>query len=111
MDEDRDLVTIRTFETELDAHLVRNILNEQGVPAVVAGSTSFDGMIDSAIQLNVRRIELEKAEEILKEFESEQPDLIPEWTCVCGETVDEGFVTCWNCGRHHPDFSGDDEEE
>ena len=105
MDEDRDLVTIRTFETELDAHMIRNVLNDQGIPAIVAGSTSFDGMLDSAIQLNVRRIDYEKAEAFLKELESEEPETVAEWQCACGETVDEGFVTCWSCGQDHPDFT------
>ena len=109
MDEDRELVTIRTFETELDAHLVRNILNDQGIAAVVAGSTSFDGVLESAIQLNVRKIDAEQAESILKDFEAEVPESVPEWTCECGETVDEGFVTCWSCGRDHPDFADSEE--
>jgi len=29
--------------------------------------------------------------------------LVPEWTCDCGATVDEGFQVCWSCGQACPD--------
>ncbi|MFC5496708.1 DUF2007 domain-containing protein [Caenimonas terrae] len=25
------------------------------------------------------------------------------WTCACGELVEGGFESCWNCGRPMPD--------
>ena len=27
----------------------------------------------------------------------------PEWTCVCGETIDGSFGACWSCGASAPE--------
>ena len=112
MDEDKELVTIARFEDELEAHMLRNELNNQGIPAMVAGNNAtgfgLDG-ISASVQVNVRKIDEELAKEFIKQLAEEEANAptIEEWKCPCGETVDEGFYVCWSCGFDYEDLNQD----
>ncbi|MCH6257572.1 DUF2007 domain-containing protein [Puniceicoccaceae bacterium K14] len=42
----------------------------------------------------------EKAQTIIKEFNSSSKSRTAAWTCPkCDSEVDEGFSECWNCGN------------
>ena len=43
--------------------------------------------------------QLEPARALLRQLQS-----IPQrrWRCACGELVEGGFESCWNCGREMP---------
>ena len=102
------LVTLATFDNPMDAHLLRNQLQNAGIDATVANeaSTSVLGATIVGpsrafwIEVIIREADAKAALLVKEQFlagagndESE----IPEWKCNCGETVDAGFAVCWNC--------------
>jgi len=76
------LVVLSTFESSVEAHLFKNELENNGIRASVSNenSTAIFGATIGGDSEN---------------------GLISEWTCNCGETVDEGFAVCWSCGADH----------
>lgn len=47
--------------------------------------------------------DLDEATRILAEVKDSLREKSPSWVCTnCGETVDEGFGECWNCGSEMP---------
>ena len=103
---DKNLVRLAAFEYEYEAILLRNALNERGIPAWVTGGdgvNTFGAGLTAAglvgVDVNIREIDLEPANEILANIETGRDEVhIPEWKCGCGESVDEGFAVCWSCG-------------
>jgi len=100
------LIVLATFNSSTDAHLLRNVLEENGVDARVGNETTtaiFGATIagpSSAfwIEVLVLKSDAEKALEIKNRFlANTDGSPIPEWTCKCGETVDAGFAVCWSC--------------
>jgi len=96
------LVVLADYSDALVAHSVRILLEASGVEAHVTGDTPSEHGLDRA-QVLVRQADLELARQIVTEVPPASEILIPEWICVCGETVDEGFHRCWACGLEHPD--------
>ena len=101
-----DLLRVALYESEAEAQLAQAALKEQGIDAKLTGNEasalglSLEGADD--IEVIVRRDEYDRAEAILKELATVEPDHIPAWTCKqCGEEVDEGFAICWNCGADY----------
>ena len=110
--DDRNLVRIATFEYEHQALMCRNILNDNGIPAWVTGGDGVNtfgaGLTASGlvgVDVSIHKINVEAAKKVLAKFEREQKEtVIPEWTCACGEKVDEGFSLCWSCGADIEDL-------
>ena len=107
------LVVLSTFESSVEAHLFKNELENNGIRASVSNENStaiFGATIGGSssafwIEVCVMEADAERGLEIKTEWTSRSDDsengLISEWTCNCGETVDEGFAVCWNCGADH----------
>ena len=103
------LIVLATFESSVEAHLLRNDLEAQGVEARIANETStsifgptFAGPSSAFwIEVLVMKQDAEKALAIKTEFlaktTGDDEQEIPEWKCHCGEVVDSGFAVCWNC--------------
>ena len=105
--EGEKLTVLATFSAPLEAHTLKNALIAESIPAVIGNESSaplFGASIagqSSAfwVEVLVRESDAAAALEIKKQFLKSGPaeTEIPEWSCVCGKTVDEGFSVCWNC--------------
>src|SRR5512145_3212586 len=93
-----------------DAHLLKALLEGEGIPARVIGEFLFGcrGEVpispDSLPSVWVEDdSDCGKAEEIIRQYrlnESGSGDSGEEWTCAgCGETNERLFTECWQCGR------------
>ncbi len=104
-EDDRNLVRLAAFEHEHEAVMLRNRLNDQGIPAWVSGGDGvniFGAGLTAAglvgVDVNIPQIDLETAQAVLAELKKEEEIITPSWVCQCGEEVDEGFAVCWSCG-------------
>ena len=107
------LVVLSTFESAIEAHFFKNELENHGIRAAVGNETSTAifgptiGGPSSAFWIEVLVLEedAERGLEVKKEWNSKSDNSeqveISEWTCECGETVDEGFAVCWSCGAEY----------
>ena len=103
-----ELIVLATFENSPEAHCLRGELENNGIAATVSnelsaqvvGASLFGRISAIWIEVLVLKSDAEAALEIKNRFQAEQSDSkssIPEWSCKCGETVDEGFGQCWSC--------------
>lgn len=107
------LVTLAEFDNSIEAHALKDMLGINGIESRVtnesmSASLGFLAGTTSSFSPSVMILEsdAEAALAIKQEFLARdvvQPTTISEWTCSCGETVDEGFEVCWNCGSLHAD--------
>ena len=109
------LLVLATFDNSIDAHLFRNELESHGIPASVnnENTTALFGTTITGpssafwVEVLIMEADAERGLEIKNEWNSRRevddaPSEIPQWHCTCGETVDEGFAVCWNCGFEWP---------
>ena len=98
--------------TEL--HIVKALLEAQGLEAVTRNenvwtlgeSTRSDikvwpslWIVDDACETAARRVI-----EGYNAAKAERPGRRRVWRCLqCGETLEEQFTACWNCGAEQPD--------
>ncbi len=105
MKEDYELKTLAKFGNEQQAHLLRGELNNQGIPAVVAGDnpwgiTGGNARMLRAFHVSVRKIDYDRARQVMEELQAaSEREKSPAWRCQCGAQVDEGFLVCWSCGQ------------
>ena len=107
------LVTLAEFDNSIEAHALKDMLGINGIESRVtnesmSASLGFLAGTTSSFSPSVMILEsdAEAALAIKQEFLARdvvQPTTISEWTCSCGEMVDEGFEVCWNCGSLHAD--------
>ena len=105
------LVTLAEFDNSIEAHALKDMLAINGIESRVtnesmSASLGFLAGTTSSFSPSVMILEsdAEAALAIKQEFlagDVGQPMTVSEWTCSCGETVDEGFEVCWNCGSLH----------
>ena len=104
------LIVLSTFDNSVDAHLFKNELENNGIQASINNETTtaiFGATIAGSssafwIEVLIMESDANRALEIKNSWNSDSADGddggIAEWICKCGETVDEGFALCWNCG-------------
>ena len=102
---------VYSARNEVDAHLVKGFLDEQGIESVVhgAGLSMILGEIttsDTLPSIWVREEDLDRAIEAVAGFKADaipaQPISDP-WTCPkCGESIEPQFTECWSCGESKP---------
>lgn len=90
------------------AHLVRNAIDQIGVPAIVRndGTTTLMELPTVATWAEVwvaAGDRLGEVEQIVAEVVSNKPSNAEAWTCGCGETVEGSFGACWSCGAPAPE--------
>ena len=107
---DGKLVTLAVFANSAEAHITRSILELNGIQSHVVNDSSVNGIFGSSmsaastgfgVEVMIHQSNSKRAFELLSETKHDTP--IPEWTCKCGETVDEGFSVCWNCLAEFPE--------
>ncbi len=86
------------------AHL-KNVLEAEGIACVLKGENLFSAFGEIPAQgiwpqlFVVNAIEAQRAVELIREsLEENDSDAAP-WVCdSCGESVDDQFAVCWQCG-------------
>ena len=90
------------------AHLVRNAIDQIGVPVVVRndGAVTLTEVPTMAAWAEVwvaAGDRLGEVEQIVAEVVSDTPQRTEAWACACGETVEGAFGACWSCGASAPE--------
>lgn len=96
-----------------DAHLLRALLEGEGIPADVIGEFLYSCRGEVPISPDslpsvwvVDDSDCEKAQEIIRQYrlaEDAPGDDGEEWKCSgCGETNEGLFTECWQCGKSRP---------
>lgn len=101
-----DLVAVYRGTNVAEAHLVRNLLLEQGIDAFVSQqSAAFGGLPFEAPDLFVHRRDQSQAADIVARYQQSQLERSerPDWTCPsCGVSVLGLHDQCDNCGAEKP---------
>lgn len=91
------------------AHLVRNAIDQIGVPAIVRNDGTAT-LMDLPTVANWAEVwvsagdRLGEVEQIVSEVVSNAASDAAAWTCAeCGEAVEGQFGTCWSCGSAAPE--------
>lgn len=111
MEDPNDLVSVYQAENVTEAHLVKNLLADEGIEAAVAEENDAITLSITPPDILVRRRDEAKARVIIEEYDAEQVRRAdrPDWTCpACGVTVVGAFDECDACGAIRP---GSEEEE
>ena len=108
---DTPLTKLCVAANAVDAHMLRHLLEQEGICAVVRG----DGMVPlqggSLFRMETRPSvwvlsdeRLTRAHELAEEFAAggASDGNARTWECRCGESVEEQFGECWSCGRSKP---------
>lgn len=90
-----------------EAHLVRGLLENAGIAAVVQNDVLTTGvgeivedLVPSVCILD--ESQAEQAAEIVRDWMHAEPAASP-WECPkCGEQIDGRFTSCWECGTERP---------
>lgn len=103
---DDDLVTLASFTTGSEAHVLRPLLEANGIQSAVTGEETnatfgFGSSTDPnvfGVKVLVKRKDVSEAR-LIMQVPAAADIMIPEWKCSCGEQVDKGFAVCWSCGQ------------
>ena len=101
-----DLVALASFKTPTEAHLLKLLLEANGIQAAVTGEQAnaafgFGSGTDAnvfGVKVMVKRNDLPEAK-LVMQVPAAADVMIPAWNCGCGAEVDEGFSICWSCGQ------------
>ena len=108
-----------TGRDEMDAHFVKNLLQQEGIEAVVTGDNLVNAIgtlplsAKSLPGVYVNDADEERATLIVRDYQQvdrvnaeETVEDTPRatWKCAnCGEAVEEQFSECWKCGHARPE--------
>lgn len=113
MDKPDDLVSVYQGENVTESHFVKNLINDEGIDAVVAGEHEPFSLPWSHTDVLVRRADEARARAIVDRYDAEQERRAerPDWTCAaCGAAVVGAFDQCDVCGADRPGSEEPDEE-
>ena len=85
-----DLVTVYKAENSTEAHLVKNLLADEGIEAAVAEEHEQITLNITPTEILVRRSDEARARIVIEEYDEEQERRAnrPDWKCpACGATV------------------------
>jgi hypothetical protein len=73
---DRELVTVYTAGESIQANIVRNALEAEGIPAYIEGGrqAAFDGLSGIEIKIQVAEEDVERATEFLERHDRQRRD-------------------------------------
>ncbi len=116
MSDPDELVTIYEAENATEAHLVKNLLADEEIQAVVADENEPFSLTITPTEVLVRRADESRARAVIEVYDAEQERRAerPDWTCpACGATVIGALDDCESCGAERPgsESQGDAEEE
>ena len=108
-----DLKRIYVAANAVEAHMLKDLLGQEHIEAVVRGDDFVPLQGGSLFRMEIRPSvwvlddeRLPRARELAVEFGSGPAERGPgTWRCRCGETVEAQFSECWSCGRARPDES------
>lgn len=96
----------------IDAHLLRALLEQEGIPAVVRGDDAVPLQGGTLFTMEVRPSvwvfddeRCDRARALADDYGRRAKSTAPVsgaeagWACRCGEVVEGQFSECWNCGR------------
>ncbi|HEX4124807.1 MAG TPA: DUF2007 domain-containing protein [Tepidisphaeraceae bacterium] len=103
----------------MDARFVQGLLGREGIEAAVEGEVLPEPTGVALPTVWVRNEDMARAEPIVQEYRRREMSRreTPEsarstWTCpACGESVEEQFTNCWNCGTAKPGSDAADAAE
>ena len=97
------------------AHLLRGLLEAEGIEAVVIGEFGFNVRGEAPMTEEtlprvcvVNAADAERGRAIAVSFDAGGPGAGPaaSWTCPqCGEAIEAQFGECWKCGASKPGVS------
>lgn len=106
MEDPNDLVSVYQGENVTEAHLVKNLLLDEGIDASVSEENEpFASLPIVPPDVLVRRADEARARKIVERYDAEQVARAdrPDWTCPkCGATVVGAFDICDACGADRP---------
>jgi len=111
MDPNEELVAVYEAAHVTEAHLVKNLLLDEGIQAMVSEENEPLDLPITPPHVLVRQSDAAKARQIIEEYEDQEIERAerPDWKCVkCGATVIGAFDECDACGADRP---GSEEDE
>jgi hypothetical protein len=114
MTDPQDLVSIYQATNVTEAHMVKNLLIDEGIDAQVSEENEpLAGLPIAQCDVLVRVSDQQQAETIVGEYEQSLIERAerPDWTCPsCKAIVIGAFDECDNCGAMRPGLEIDAEE-
>jgi hypothetical protein len=111
MSDPEDLVSIYQAANVTEAHLVKNLVLDAGIRAVVSEENEpLAGLSIAAPHVLVHQRDFIRAEQIIEQYEERQVARVegPQWKCpACGAMNYAGYDSCDTCGAAGPNESGD----
>lgn len=97
--------------TTAEAHLVKGLLESEGIAAEVRGEVLAGILGDIPLMENrpsvwVEERDASRANGIVRDFQHARVAAGEAWRCDCGETLDAQFTACWRCGRSRAEQPG-----
>ena len=100
---------IYTATNPVDAHLLKGVLESEGIPAVVQGEFLWNtrGEVPISAETSpsvwvIDDMDYDRAVELVKVFQYSAEGIdsaSPEWQCdKCNESNEGQFTECWHCG-------------
>ena len=102
---------VYTADNPTEAHLVKGLLEAEGIESVVQGEHLFPlrGIIPVTADTNptvcvVNEADFDQARSIAKTYDQGTHSGQPKsWGCpLCGEELEGQFTACWKCGAIRP---------
>ena len=99
----RELLPLAYFGSVIEADQVRAMLERHEIPTRIDGEAAGNVLAMmpalTRVQLLVRRDDLARAQQLLREFENRLDQPGEPWYCGrCEEIIEGGFEVCWSCG-------------
>ena len=103
------MIRVYTAADPADAQLVCNLLNANGMKAVVQGENLWGArgalplVPSTAPSVWVNEADVDKARTLIAEYEARPKEHPPPWECPkCAEKVAGQLTACWKCGTKRP---------
>jgi putative signal transducing protein len=106
-----ELISVYQAENSTEAHLVKNLLLDEGIDATVSEANEVITLSIVPAHVLVRRADEDRARAVVAEYDAEQERRAdrPDWKCpACGVDVIGAFDECDACGADRP---GTEEED
>jgi hypothetical protein len=112
MNDPKDMISVYQGANTTEAHLVMNLLTDEGIAAFVSEENEpLAGLSIAAPDVMVRREDEVRARAIIERYDDQQLQRAarPDWKCpTCGATVLGALDECDRCGTALPGSEEDD---
>lgn len=105
MNDPDEVIPVYEAENVTEAHLVRDLLVDEGIDAMVSEENVPLGLPITPTHVLVRREDEARARAVIERYDAEQERRAarPDWVCpACGATVIGAFDECDACGADRP---------